>query len=152
MASMFLFAPLAPPFNQSNKLALLVLNDRTKAHIQSIRQSLILHDAISTSIEFDGVFIEATEALCTEPDNMIEELIAWFQEHSMPIESGVLTIFTNGITVSGAPIGQASPEILSSEIIPYTFLEKEDRIVSLLPSSNLLKFSDRCLHADTMLQ
>lgn len=145
MASMFLFAPLAPPYNQSNKLALLVLNDRTKAHIQSIRQSLILHDAISTSIEFNGVFIEATEALCTETNNMIEELIAWFQEHSMPIESGILTVLTNGITVSGSPIGQASPTMLSSEIIPYTFLEKEDRIVSLLPSNNLLKFKNLVL-------
>lgn len=142
MASMFLFSPLAKPHNQVNKLALLVINDQMKARIQSIRQTLILHDAISTSIEFNGVFIEATDPLITDSNNMIEELIAWFQEHSMPIESGVLTILTNGITVSGLPIGQETPTMLSSEIIPYTFLEKEDRIVSLLPTSNLLKFPD----------
>ncbi len=145
MASTFLFAPLAPPHQQANKLAVLILCDNTKARIQSIRQTLVLHDAISTSIEFNGVFIEATEALESEPDSMIEELIAWFQEHSLPIESGVLTILSHGITVSGYPIGQASNAMLSSDVIPYTFLEKTDKIISLLPSNAILSMPETML-------
>lgn len=146
MSSTFLFSPLTAPHNQPNKMALVVLNSEMKARIQSLRQNLVIHEAISTSIEFTGVFIEALEPLITTSDDTIEELIAWFTEHTLPIESGVLTILTNGITVSGMPIGANTPALLSSDIIPYTFLEKDQAVVSLLPKQHIFE------NAEVLLQ
>jgi len=137
MSSTFLLAPLSAPHNQSNKMALVVLNEEMKSRILSLRQTLLLHDAISTSIEFTGVFIDATTPFTTASDDTIETLIAWFTEHTLPIESGVLTVFADGFSVSGIPIGQNTPSLLSSDVIPYPFLDKAQATVSLLPNQHM---------------
>ena len=69
-------------------MLLLVVNDELKTRIQAIRQSLVLHDAISASIEFTGVFVKADGPLFHQ-ENVMEELIVWFSEHNVPTKSGV---------------------------------------------------------------
>ncbi len=138
MASTFYFAPLLAPHDQPNMFALLVLNEETKARIQAIRQALVLHDAVSTSIEFTGVFIRADEPIVQTDNNVIEDLIAWFGEHAVPISSGVMTVMPHGISASAVPVGQADNSPLVSEVIPYTYLEKIEAVVSLLPDAHMM--------------
>lgn len=138
MATSFVFAPLSAPHNQPNMLLLLVVNDELKTRIQAIRQALVLHDAVSTSVEFTGIFVRADEPMLRTQENAIEDLIAWFGENTVPISSGVLTILPHGVTASAVPIGQADETPMCSDIIPYTFLESDKTVTSLLPQQHIM--------------
>ena len=136
MASSFVLAPLSAPHDIPNMMLLLVVNDELKTRIQAIRQTLVLHDAISASIEFTGVFVKADGPLFHQ-ENVMEELIAWFSEHNVPTKSGVLTVLPYGIRATAIPLGQKDNTPMESVLIPYTFLDSEKPVISLLANQDI---------------